>query len=435
MAFICSHCLAFFSEVLMSHGLKVYEQNGQMTLVNICNLQFSPIICPSPLYGHTENIYTYMGQSGGESVQKYRGRTSVPGDGFATGNVSLTLKNVLPADEGIYSCTVISREWSADTATKLSIAGRRLPGLGTGEMFIEILGPQGQGFELSCRSHGWFPEPTVQWVTEYGQGLFADTEIHQDSRKLFSVWSRVTVTGEQGGKVTCEILNPLVQVEKKTTVLLSGECHHLSSLCWRLIVSGALVRFGGFCLCGSLCKGAEGTEGKGSEITACVLCSSWPDLTIAECVTLDADTAHPRLELFVDETGVRDSGVIRCVPNNEKRFDSHLIVLAKQGYTSGKHYWEVDAGKRKSWAVGIALESVTRKGPFTLSPQNGFWVIGLADGGHYWAYTDPRTRLNISGGLNVIGIFLDIPGGTGTQQLCGLLHPAKVTPAHICTWL
>uniref|UniRef100_A0A8C5U4T0 Uncharacterized protein n=1 Tax=Malurus cyaneus samueli TaxID=2593467 RepID=A0A8C5U4T0_9PASS len=218
--------------------------------------------------GHTENIYTYMGQSGGESVQKYRGRTSVPGDGFATGNVSLTLKNVLPADEGIYSCTVISREW----------------------------------------------------------------------------------------------------------------------------------------------KGAEGTEGKGSEITACVLCSSWPDLTIAECVTLDADTAHPRLELFVDETGVRDSGVIRCVPNNEKRFDSHLIVLAKQGYTSGKHYWEVDAGKRKSWAVGIALESVTRKGPFTLSPQNGFWVIGLADGGHYWAYTDPRTRLNISGGLNVIGIFLDIPG-------------------------
>uniref|UniRef100_A0A8C5U5H8 Uncharacterized protein n=1 Tax=Malurus cyaneus samueli TaxID=2593467 RepID=A0A8C5U5H8_9PASS len=340
--------------------------------------------------GHTENIYTYMGQSGGESVQKYRGRTSVPGDGFATGNVSLTLKNVLPADEGIYSCTVISREWSADTATKLKLLCKLHA---QPEPCSDPHGA-GQGFELSCRSHGWFPEPTVQWVTEYGQGLFADTEIHQDSRKLFSVWSRVTVTGEQGGKVTCEILNPLVQVEKKTTVLLSGECHHLSSLCWRLIVSG----------------GAEGTEGKGSEITACVLCSSWPDLTIAECVTLDADTAHPRLELFVDETGVRDSGVIRCVPNNEKRFDSHLIVLAKQGYTSGKHYWEVDAGKRKSWAVGIALESVTRKGPFTLSPQNGFWVIGLADGGHYWAYTDPRTRLNISGGLNVIGIFLDIPG-------------------------
>lgn len=79
--------------------------------------------------GHTEDIYTY-GQFGGEPMQKYHGRTSVPGDGFATGNVSLTLKNVQPADEGMYSCIVTSRDWSADTSTKLSTAGWRLPELG-----------------------------------------------------------------------------------------------------------------------------------------------------------------------------------------------------------------------------------------------------------------------------------------------------------------
>ncbi|KFP81826.1 hypothetical protein N310_02416, partial [Acanthisitta chloris] len=58
-----------------------------------------------------------------EPVQKYRGRTSVPGDGFATGNVSLTLKNVQPADEGRYSCIVESRHWMAESDTWLSIAG------------------------------------------------------------------------------------------------------------------------------------------------------------------------------------------------------------------------------------------------------------------------------------------------------------------------
>ncbi|XP_017583308.1 PREDICTED: butyrophilin subfamily 3 member A2-like isoform X8 [Corvus brachyrhynchos] len=165
--------------------------------------------------GHTEDIYTY-GHFGGEPMQKYRGRTSVPGDGFATGNVSLTLKNVLPADEGRYICSVESSVWFAENDTKLSVAG-------TGEVFIDVLGYQEKGLELGCRSQGWFPKPTVQWVNEDGQGLSADTEIHQDSRSLFSVWSRVTVTGEQVGKVTCQILNPLLQVEKKTTLSLSGK--------------------------------------------------------------------------------------------------------------------------------------------------------------------------------------------------------------------
>ncbi|NWY22616.1 TRI27 protein, partial [Aphelocoma coerulescens] len=126
-------------------------------------------------------------------------------------------------------------------------------------------------------------------------------------------------------------------------------------------------------------------------------------------VTLDADTAHPRLEISADGRRVRDTGVITFLLSNEKRFDSHLFVLAKEGYTSGKHYWEVSVGKRRSWALGIARESVTRKGPLTLCPQNGFWVIACADGQDYWAYTNPWTRLTVTGNLSKIGIFLNIP--------------------------
>ncbi|NXB63337.1 TRI27 protein, partial [Struthidea cinerea] len=126
-------------------------------------------------------------------------------------------------------------------------------------------------------------------------------------------------------------------------------------------------------------------------------------------VTLDADTAHPRLEISADGRRVKDTGVIRHVPSNEKRFDSHLFVLAKEGYTSGKHYWEVYVGRRKSWTLGIAQESVTRKGTVTLSPQNGFWAVGLADGRDYWAYMDRWTRLSVSGKLKLFGIFLDVP--------------------------
>nr|XP_009681519.1 PREDICTED: pyrin-like [Struthio camelus australis] len=86
---------------------------------------------------------------------------------------------------------------------------------------------------------------------------------------------------------------------------------------------------------------------------------------------------------------------------------------SEEGYTSGKRYWEVDVGKRRNWDLGIAREPVTRKGTLTLSPENGFWVIGLADGQDYWARTEPWTRLAVSGKPRKIGIFLD----TAAQQL------------------
>ncbi|XP_071888251.1 uncharacterized protein [Anas platyrhynchos] len=125
-------------------------------------------------------------------------------------------------------------------------------------------------------------------------------------------------------------------------------------------------------------------------------------------VTLDADTAHPRLQVSEDGKSVIDTGAIRRVPSKKERFDSHTFVLAKEAYASGKLYWEVDVGKRRNWILGVAQEIVTRKGKVVLSPQNGFWAIGVADGQDYWAYTDPWTRLTVSGRPRKIGIFLDI---------------------------
>ncbi|KAL9833733.1 uncharacterized protein GJ701_013099 [Geothlypis trichas] len=126
-------------------------------------------------------------------------------------------------------------------------------------------------------------------------------------------------------------------------------------------------------------------------------------------VILDADTAHPRLEISADGRTVKDTGVIRFLLRNQKRFDSHLFVLAKEGYTSGKHYWEVNVGTRRNWALGIACESVARKGTLTLCPENGFWVIACVDGQDYVACTNPWTSLTVTGYLSKIGIFLDIP--------------------------
>ncbi|NWI99096.1 TRI39 ligase, partial [Crypturellus undulatus] len=144
-------------------------------------------------------------------------------------------------------------------------------------------------------------------------------------------------------------------------------------------------------------------------------------------VTLDADTAHPRLKVSEDGKSVVDTRTIRNVPKTKKRFDSHAFLLAKEGYTSGKYYWEVDVGKRRNWEVGIAREPVTRKGTLTLSPKKGFWVIALADGQEYWARTEPWTRLVVSGKPARIGIFLD-----ATAKQLSFYNVSKRTAVYTC---
>uniref|UniRef100_A0A8B9V0U6 B30.2/SPRY domain-containing protein n=1 Tax=Anas zonorhyncha TaxID=75864 RepID=A0A8B9V0U6_9AVES len=132
------------------------------------------------------------------------------------------------------------------------------------------------------------------------------------------------------------------------------------------------------------------------------------DLIIAVDVILDANTAHPRLKVSEDGKSVTDTGMIRRVPVKKERFDCQAFVLAKEGYKSGRRYWEVDVGRRSNWILGVAQETVTRKGEVVLSPQNGFWAIALSDEQEYGVHTDPWTRLTVSGRPRKIGIFLDI---------------------------
>ncbi|XP_040398534.1 E3 ubiquitin-protein ligase TRIM39-like [Cygnus olor] len=129
---------------------------------------------------------------------------------------------------------------------------------------------------------------------------------------------------------------------------------------------------------------------------------------LAVDVTLDADTAHPRLQVSEDGKSVTDTGATRRVPVKEERFDCQAFVLAKEAYASGRLYWEVDVGKRRNWILGVAQETVTRKGKVVLSPQNGFWAIALADGQEYGVHMDPWTHLTVSGRPQNVGIFLDI---------------------------
>ncbi|XP_036377995.1 zinc-binding protein A33-like [Megalops cyprinoides] len=102
-------------------------------------------------------------------------------------------------------------------------------------------------------------------------------------------------------------------------------------------------------------------------------------------VILDPNTAHAYLSLSEDLTSVRYTGVNQQLPDNPERFDYCVNVLGSEGFTSGKHSWEVEVGNNPEWDVGVAKESINRKGKITYSPGRGFWVIVLRNGDEYIA--------------------------------------------------
>ncbi|XP_059813508.1 E3 ubiquitin-protein ligase TRIM39-like [Hypanus sabinus] len=92
-------------------------------------------------------------------------------------------------------------------------------------------------------------------------------------------------------------------------------------------------------------------------------------------VTLDVETASPVLEVSEDRKSVRRTGTRRDLPDTGKRFTDRTCVLGSEGFTSGRHYWEVEVTGNRVWSLGVAAESVERKRQVGLSPETGFWII------------------------------------------------------------
>ncbi|XP_073328151.1 E3 ubiquitin-protein ligase TRIM39-like [Pagrus major] len=128
-------------------------------------------------------------------------------------------------------------------------------------------------------------------------------------------------------------------------------------------------------------------------------------------VTLHPDTAQPNLILSDDGKHVNCGDVKKNLPDNPERFDTCPCVLAKQSFSSGRFYYEVQVKEKTEWFLGVARESINRKGDINPSPQNGSWTICLWNKNEYNARADTSVRLSLKCQPEKVGVFVDYEEG------------------------
>ncbi|XDV33768.1 hypothetical protein PO909_004052 [Leuciscus waleckii] len=324
-------------------------------------------------------------------IQSYRGRTKLNHQELQRGKASLKLSTVQDSDEGRYKCLIQSKSWYDDATVDVRIEVIGSPPVITVDGF-----DRSGGFHLHCESEGWYPEPDLEWLDSEGVSLSSETTETIRNTDRFSVKHTVTVY-DSNDKIHCRVklrhhmLETLIKTTNnifnfwRTSVIL------ISVIVVLIVIAGILITV-------FTHKKRVSTELKRRQ-------------QYAVDVTLDPDTAQPNLILSDDGKQVRHGDIRQKLPDKPERFDPCPCVLGKEGFSSGRFYFEVQVKGKTKWTLGVARESINRKGSITLTPSNGCWTVGLRNENEYLACAGPSVSLCVRVKPQRVGVFVDYEEG------------------------
>ncbi|XP_036452755.1 erythroid membrane-associated protein-like [Colossoma macropomum] len=128
-------------------------------------------------------------------------------------------------------------------------------------------------------------------------------------------------------------------------------------------------------------------------------------------VTLDPDSANLFLILSDDGKQVTCGDTEQNLPKNPERFDPLVSVLGKEGFSSGRFYYEVQVRGKTKWTIGVTTESSNRKGKITARPEFGYWTVWLRNETEYKALDSSRVSLSLKQAPQKVGVFVDYEEG------------------------
>ncbi|XP_009571601.1 PREDICTED: butyrophilin subfamily 1 member A1-like, partial [Fulmarus glacialis] len=254
----------------------------------------------------------------------------------------------------------------------------------------EIIMPQSSTCTYKGKIRGSYGKLKVMWVNHQGEDLssLAQTSILQEMDNIFAIESSI--------EIPCGQPPPsFVTTDREHSPQISQQSEK-SNLSW-IIYFLLLIILPAY-LQRQIENQQKEIENQKKEIV--------DQRKEIDDIKVDGDTAHPNLSIAVDKKSFTYKSQAQKVTQNEGSFDSSVCVLGSEGFSSGKHYWEVDVEKSDDWDLGVARKSAPRKGIISLSPKEGFWALGLSFN-DYWARTDPWTRLAVQKNPMKVGVYLN----------------------------
>ncbi|XP_016318499.1 butyrophilin subfamily 1 member A1-like isoform X3 [Sinocyclocheilus anshuiensis] len=317
--------------------------------------------------------------------EPYRNRTSLAlrsdqSGGLKDGDVSLRLEKLTFQDEDSFHCYV-SGESSYDSREVVL----KITALGSAPVLFPKPLDDGR-VNISCRSSGWYPKPSVSWTSDDGRALRPGGSSHsRGADEMFSVHSWTAVSLSDAQLVSCSI-------SLRTGELKEG----------RLNIQGIVS---------SVCE-EETLERLTKEVVG--------DINIEELrkhaveITIDREHLHPDLKLSKDCKTVRDS---KDYHHTGEGFPFQFCAFGAQRFTSGRHYWEVELAQTNTPPKNYWLIGVVKHGHFTtrdrsaLTPSAGFWFL-CSDGPHgFYTNTEPPVKLSLTPRPERLGVLLDYDEG------------------------
>ncbi|XP_078422670.1 butyrophilin subfamily 1 member A1-like isoform X3 [Cetorhinus maximus] len=357
---------------------------------------------------YTSPVHLYNRRQDQPNVQDkaYQGRTELFKDEFPHGNASLKLKKIRASDEGNYTCFIDSKTHYEEAVINLKVGAA---GFGQ-QPWIHLEGIISQRVRLECKSDGWYPEPHVQWLDGNGQLVTAQpVTIHQkDASGLFTVLTQIDVTSDSLNRFSCLMQNSLLNKEEEAHLQIP-EAFFPKVNVWLVIFWVFVGLVVAIVVLEIILHRRKRRKIKELQLF-CILEGHDNQEINYPSLTLDKDTAHLELKLSDDQKSVRWTGISSNLPDTKERFSNIPCVLGLEGFKSGRHYWEVEVTGNGEWSVGVAADSVDRKGQIELKPEKHFWLIGW-QGNHLVVSSSLPSDLPPSNIPKRIGVYLNYESG------------------------